>query len=161
MASDDFESENANLDGIQHASIEGEHFMADFIKKGDKSISLQNIIMQAGYNLAHATQWTDSLNLHLHVQDIHAAEELIEMAEVMVCGSVGGFDAVKVGKKHIYQEPSHWDEKGTWPESGKYDRLFERWLWLFTFYVGGDDKTPFSSGNWRNVGDLKKFYKKK
>jgi hypothetical protein len=117
--------------------------------------------MQAGYNLAHATQWTDSLNLHFHIKNIHAAEELIEMAETMVCGSVGGFDVVKVGKKRIYQEPNDWSSKESrWSEEGKYDRLFERWLWLFTFYVGGDDKTPFGSGNWRNVGDLKKFYKK-
>jgi hypothetical protein len=135
--------------------------MVDFVRKGQKELPLANIIMQAGYNLAHATQWNDSLSMHHQVESIHGAKELIEIAETMVCGSVGGFDAVKVGRKRIYQEYDHWDENGRWKEGDKYDRLFARWLWLFTFYVGGDDKTPFGSGNWRNVGDLKKFYKKK
>ena len=134
--------------------------MADFVNKGDKSISLSNIIMQAGYNLAHATQWTGSSSLHTYIKSIHSAEELIKIAEVMTCGSTGGFGVVKVGKKTFIQESREWHEEDNWKEGDKYDRLFSRWLWLFTFYVGGDDKTPFSSGNWRTVADLKKFYKK-
>ena len=134
--------------------------MADFVNKGDKSISLSNIIMQAGYNLAHATQWMDASSLHFRLQSIHGAEELIEMAEVMVCGSTGGFDAVRVGKKRIYQEPNDWDKESRWSESGKYDRLFERWLWLFTFYTDYGDNKNLGHKGWRTVADLKKFYKK-
>jgi hypothetical protein len=138
--------------------------MVDFVRKGQKELPLANIIMQAGYNLAHATQWTDSLSMHHQAESIYAAKELIEMAEIMTCGSIGGFGAVKVGRKYIYQESGHWDKESRWSESGKYDRLFERWLWLFTFYVGrpGEcDDVELGHSGWRTVGNLKKFYKRK
>ena len=138
-------------------------YYVDFIKKGMKELPLKNIIMEAGNELGMSTQWLDSSSIDNRAKHIHSAEALIEVAEIMVCGSTGGFDVVKVGKKLVYQEtrgeeffPDHRS-----PEHGKYDHLFERWLWLFTFYVGGTDRTELGHKGWRNVGQLKKFFKAK
>jgi len=124
------------------------------IKKGDRSLSLENIIMQAGYDLAYATQWRAASDAHIFARSIATATAFIEIAEVMVCGSIGGFDSIRVKNRSIEQQ--------NWSEANKYDKIFSRWLWLFTFYVGGKDDTPFSSSSyrWRNVGDLKEFYKR-
>lgn len=130
----------------------------DYIKRGMKEIPLKSIIMEAGYNLASYVQWSKNVSWEEHrTEYYYSAKCLIELAETMVCGSVGGFDAVKIGKKYITQQGN--SEDSCWSEASKYDDFFARWLWLFTFYHGGNDKTNIGPAGWYKVKDLKKFFR--
>lgn len=144
----------------------------DFVQKGMKELPLKNIIMEAGRNLGMYIQWSKKMDwVNQQAEYFHQANCLIEIAEVMVCGSVGGFDAVKVGNKTISQDirGEEFFPDRRWSERGKYDPLFERWLWLFTFYVqrheritsatiAADDRTLLGGSGWYKVGDLKRFF---
>lgn len=121
-----------------------------FIEKGMLSLPLRNIIMEAGSELASMVQWSRRSEwLPSQLEGYYTSKCLIELAETMVCGSVGGFD------------------KGQQPNAGPmwgeelYDKLFARWLWLFNHYVGGSILTNLGHEGWYKVRDLKKFFAKK
>jgi hypothetical protein len=121
------------------------------IEKGMSALSLENIIMEAGSELASMVQWSEHADwLPSKLGGYYTSKCLIELAETMVCGSVGGFDK---GQQRN-------DGPGMWGED-LYDSLFARWLWLFNHYVGGTNLTNLGHEGWLKVRDLKKFFAKK
>jgi hypothetical protein len=121
------------------------------IEKGMSALSLEKIIMEAGYALGSVIQESEFLEWSgRRHESIIEAKVLIELAEVMVCGSVGGYD------------------KGQQPNGGepwmahKYDKLFARWYWLFKHYVKRPDTISVAEGwAWHTVNDLKKAFTRK
>ena len=119
------------------------------IEEGMKVIPLSTLIMEAGDELGMLTQYTSLDNLHFKVNASIAAKTLIELAETMVCGSVGGYD------------DGQQTEKGM-KYADKYDPLFARWYWLFKHYVRKpSDKTDLGHKGWRTVADLKEAFKER
>ena len=121
-----------------------------FIEKGMSALPLRTIIMEAGSELASMVQWSKHVDwLHHRLEYYYTSKYLIEMAETMVCGSIGGYD-----------KGQHENSGAMWGED-LYDALFARWLWLFNHYVCGNNQTNLCFEGWYKVRDLKKFFAKK
>ena len=109
-----------------------------------KRLSIRDIVFRAGSHLSMMHQWA---GMHSHERAVHyetKAETLIEMAEVMDCGSVGGFG---VGKDYI--EKHH----------GEYARIYLRWYALFRDIMPNYKKDEYLPGANRTLKDLSKFFK--
>ena len=119
------------------------------IEKGMKVIPLSTLIMEAGNELGMLSQWDSIDGIHFAVDASISAKTLIELAETMVCGSVGGFDTGQQTERGMKYED-------------KYDGLFARWYWLFKHYVkNSSDKRDLGHEGWRTVADLKKAFTNK
>ena len=128
----------------------------NFVHRGDESISLANLILEGGEELLYVVQWSDYISWTVHkMEHYHNAKTLIQLAEVMVCGSIGGFDVV-THKGNLITQRSHPFHSTNWKENEKYDPIFTRWLWLFTFYLNDKQRNLF--GNIK-LKRLKKAFK--
>ena len=114
-----------------------------------KSITIKDVLMEAGDNLCMVLQWSNPLAISSQLKYYHKAECLVEMAEVMDCGSVGGFGS---GQSTVNSYKS------------KHDGLFSRWAGLYLAYVDadpGNKSLVATKMHWATFANLKRFFKDK
>ena len=75
-------------------------------------------------------QWRDISPIHT-AEYFSKAEKLLEILEVLVCGSVGGFD-----------DGQYSNESGRFG-GGKYYYQFDRFLWVWNHYTTLKDKKQY------------------
>jgi hypothetical protein len=109
-----------------------------------KRLTIKDIIFGAGKNLCLAQQWGRMQSYSRLLRYITKAECLIEIAEIMDCGSVGGFGT---GRDYIENN------------RGKYDTLYLRWYALFRDIMPDYEKTEYLPGGFRTLEQVSDFFK--
>lgn len=88
-----------------------------------KRVSYKYVLNQAGGNLGSIKQWILMQKYERAADHHHRAEALVELIEVLDCGSTGGFSEGQ-------------NQAGT-------QYLFNRWDWLYRKYVGNPEEVRF------------------
>lgn len=110
-----------------------------------KSVSLSDLIYECAMEFSYVRQWLDISTIESAGKHYNQAEKLLEICEVLVCGSVGGFDKGQFS-----------NERGR-DDGGKYYYEFDRLLWLWNHYTDFNKNSKYK----KFIDDLSNYYKRR